>query len=78
MTQTPSGGEGLDAIIARTRWLLIDFDGPICSIFAGLPAPSVADHLRKVIASQSVQLPEEIERTPGPHGGLRLRGHRQP
>jgi phosphoglycolate phosphatase len=66
MTQTPSGGEGLDAIIARTRWLLIDFDGPICSIFAGLPAPSVADHLRKVIVSQSVQLPEEIERTLDP------------
>jgi phosphoglycolate phosphatase len=66
MTQTPSGGEGLDAIIARTRWLLIDFDGPICSIFAGLPAPSVADHLRKVIASQSVQLPEEIDRTQDP------------
>ena len=53
MTETPSGGEGLDAIIARTRWLLIDFDGPICSIFAGLPAPSVADQLRKVIAGQS-------------------------
>ena len=66
MTETPSGGEGLDAIIARTRWLLIDFDGPICSIFAGLPAPSVADHLRKVIASQSVQVPKEIERTPDP------------
>jgi HAD superfamily hydrolase (TIGR01549 family) len=66
MTQTPPGGEGLGAIIARTRWLLIDFDGPICSIFAGLPAPSVADHLRKVIASQSVQLPEEIVRTTDP------------
>jgi phosphoglycolate phosphatase len=66
MTQTPSGGEGLDAVIARTRWLLIDFDGPICSIFAGLPAPSVADRLRKVIASQSVQLPKEIEGTLDP------------
>jgi HAD superfamily hydrolase (TIGR01549 family) len=66
MTQTPSGGDGLDAIIARNRWLLIDFDGPICSIFADLPAPSVADHLRKMIAGQSVQLPEEIERTPDP------------
>jgi phosphoglycolate phosphatase len=66
MTQMKSGGEDLDAIIARTRWLLIDFDGPICSIFARLPAPSVADHLRKVIASQSVQLPGEIERTPDP------------
>jgi beta-phosphoglucomutase-like phosphatase (HAD superfamily) len=66
MTQALSGGEGLDAIIARTRWLLIDFDGPICSIFAGLPAPSVADHLRKVVTDLSVSLPEEIERTLDP------------
>ena len=66
MTETPSGGDGLDAIIARTRWLLIDFDGPICSIFAGLPAPTVADHLRKVVAGLSVPLPEEVERTQDP------------
>jgi beta-phosphoglucomutase-like phosphatase (HAD superfamily) len=66
MTETPSGGEGLDAIIARTRWLLIDFDGPICSIFAGLPAPLVADHLRKVVSDLSVPLPDEIERIQDP------------
>jgi beta-phosphoglucomutase-like phosphatase (HAD superfamily) len=66
MSETPSGGEGLDAIIAHTRWLLIDFDGPVCSIFAGLPAPTVADHLRKVITELSVPLPEEVERTQDP------------
>jgi phosphoglycolate phosphatase len=66
MTETPSGGDGLDAIIARTRWLLIDFDGPICSIFSGLPAPLVADHLRKVVTDLSVPLPEEVERTQDP------------
>ena len=61
MTQAPSPGAALDAIIARNRWLLIDFDGPICSIFSGLPAPTVADQLRKLITSQSIPLPEEIE-----------------
>jgi beta-phosphoglucomutase-like phosphatase (HAD superfamily) len=66
MTETPSGGEGLDVIIARTRWLLIDFDGPICSIFAGLPAPSVADHLRKLVTELSVPLPEQVECTQDP------------
>jgi phosphoglycolate phosphatase len=66
MTQTPSGGEGLHALIARTRWLLIDFDGPICSIFAGLSAPLVADHLRKLVTDLSVVLPEEIELTQDP------------
>jgi len=66
MTETPSSGDGLDAIVARTRWLLLDFDGPICSIFAGLPASTVADQLRKLILSQSVPLPEAIERTEDP------------
>ena len=66
MTQTFSCGDGLDAVIARTRWLLLDFDGPICSIYAGLPAPIVADQLRKLILSQSIALPEEIERTRDP------------
>jgi hypothetical protein len=40
MTEAPSPGAALDAIIARNRWLLLDFDGPICSIFSGLPAPT--------------------------------------
>ena len=66
MTEAPSPGAALDAIIARNRWLLIDFDGPICSIFSGLPAPTVADQLRKLITSKSVPLPEEIEHTGDP------------
>jgi len=66
MTQAPSPGAALDAIIARNRWLLIDFDGPICSIFCGLPAPTVADQLRKLITSQSVPLPKEIQHTGDP------------
>ena len=66
MTQAPSPGAALDAIIARNRWLLLDFDGPICSIFSGLPAPTVADQLRKLITSQSVPLPEDIEHTGDP------------
>jgi phosphoglycolate phosphatase len=66
MTQAPSPGAALDAIIARNRWLLIDFDGPICSIFSGLPAPAIADQLRKLITSQSIPLPEEIEHTGDP------------
>ena len=66
MTQAPSPGAALDAIIARNRWLLLDFDGPICSIFSGLPAPTVADQLRKLITSQSIPLPEDIEHTGDP------------
>lgn len=36
----------LDAIAKATRHLFIDFDGPVCSVFAGVPAPEVARQLR--------------------------------
>ncbi len=42
MTSPGTDATALGAIIARTRYLLLDFDGPICSIYAGLPAPTVA------------------------------------
>jgi len=55
----------LGAVIVRTRHLLLDFDGPICSIFAGLPAPVVADRLRKIIPDD-VQVPDIITDSPDP------------
>lgn len=58
-------GDTLGAVIGRTRHLLLDFDGPICSIFAGLPAPVVADRLREVIPGD-VQIPDSIADTPDP------------
>ncbi len=65
MTAPIPSGSDLDAIVARTRHLLLDFDGPICSIFAGLPAATIADRLRKLLGDQS-QLPDEIVRTADP------------
>ena len=50
----------LASIIRRTRHLLLDFDGPICSIFAGLPAPSVAARLRELLVSNGKPLPETV------------------
>jgi phosphoglycolate phosphatase len=61
---TPPGGD-LDTIVSRTRHLLLDFDGPICSIFAGLPAATVADRLRKLFGDHA-QLPDDIARTADP------------
>ena len=63
MTSPGTDAAALGAIIARTRWLLLDFDGPICSIYAGLPAPTVADRLRKLFTDP---LPDEIANTPDP------------
>jgi HAD superfamily hydrolase (TIGR01509 family) len=50
----------LASIIDRTRYLLLDFDGPICAIFAGLPAPSVAARLRELLSADGQPLPESV------------------
>jgi HAD superfamily hydrolase (TIGR01549 family) len=39
---------------------LLDFDGPICSVFAGKSAPSIAADLRQLILSRGVDLPDEL------------------
>jgi phosphoglycolate phosphatase len=41
--------EELAAILAPVRHVLLDFDGPVCSIFAGFPAADVADRLAKLL-----------------------------
>lgn len=45
-------------ILRRTRALLIDFDGPICSVFAYYSAAAVADGLRRVVAAHGAELPQ--------------------
>ena len=64
MTGSPPGSD-LDTIVSQTRHLLLDFDGPICAIFAGLPAATVADRLRKLLGDH-FHLPDEIARTADP------------
>ena len=65
MTSPAANSSDLDAIVSRTRHLLLDFDGPICSVFAGLPAHIIADRLRKLLGDHT-QLPAGIARTPDP------------
>ncbi|WP_018687063.1 HAD family hydrolase [Actinokineospora enzanensis] len=50
----------LRQILARTDFLLLDFDGPVCSVFAGFPAPVVADQLRHVLTDGGHSLPDEV------------------
>jgi HAD superfamily hydrolase (TIGR01549 family) len=63
---TPPPGDVLDQVIARTRYLLLDFDGPICDIYAGHPDHTVADELRKLITSHGNGIPADIAQTPDP------------
>jgi beta-phosphoglucomutase-like phosphatase (HAD superfamily) len=66
MTAGSPSGEAVAGILARCRYLLLDFDGSVCDIFAGLPATAVAERLRELITGQGVHLPAEILRSPDP------------
>lgn len=46
----------LAAVVHGARTLLLDFDGPVCSIFAGYPAPVIADELRRLIIDHGERL----------------------
>jgi phosphoglycolate phosphatase len=46
--------------------VLLDFDGPVCSIFAGFPAPLVAARLRDLMSAQSANLPDSIYKEDDP------------
>ncbi|MEV4514495.1 HAD-IA family hydrolase [Dactylosporangium sp. NPDC049525] len=39
-------------VMSRAKALLLDFDGPVCSLFATYSAPAVAERLRQVAAAQ--------------------------
>lgn len=54
-------------ILSRARTLLLDFDGPVCSVFAGIPASTVADQLRGVLADGGhSDLPEAVTTSADP------------
>jgi phosphoglycolate phosphatase len=54
MTLSLPDEQALAGILDRARCLLIDFDGPICDIYAGITDATVADRLRKVITGQGI------------------------
>lgn len=49
----------LTAVLSRARVILLDFDGPICSVFAGYPARTVAADLRRTVETRFGPLPAE-------------------
>lgn len=38
--------------VGRVRYLLLDFDGPVCSVFAGFPASEVSRKLRRYLRNE--------------------------
>jgi HAD superfamily hydrolase (TIGR01549 family) len=64
----------LAQLFAERGTLLLDFDGPVCSIFANHPAPQVADALRKFLDSDGVELPSALRAERDPLELLRWTG----
>ncbi|GIJ22000.1 HAD family hydrolase [Micromonospora lutea] len=64
----------LSRLLGDVDALLLDFDGPVCSIFAGYPAPQVAAELVDVLRRHGVDVPPELASEPDPLEVLRRTG----
>ncbi|MFE0190769.1 HAD family hydrolase [Streptomyces sp. NPDC059008] len=64
--------DDLSKTLARASAVLFDFDGPLCDVFAGLPAPKVADDLKRQVARQEPTLSMKLTETDDPMEVLRL------
>ncbi|MFI7427320.1 HAD family hydrolase [Micromonospora sp. NPDC049836] len=54
--------------------VLLDFDGPVCSVFAGYPAPRVAAELVEVLHRRGIEVPPDLASEPDPLEVLRRIG----
>ncbi|MGW7580303.1 HAD family hydrolase [Kitasatospora sp. NPDC054768] len=64
--------EQLADVLRPVKHVLLDFDGPVCSVFAGLPAPEVARRLREGLLATGEQAPDGAEEESDPLALLRL------
>jgi phosphoglycolate phosphatase len=62
----------LAAALAACTAVLFDFDGPVCDVFAGLPAPAVADELAGILATHDGVLAAKASAMEDPMEVLRL------
>jgi beta-phosphoglucomutase-like phosphatase (HAD superfamily) len=53
-------------LLSRKTSILLDFDGPVCSIFSNHPAPGVAETLRGVLTGAGVTIPADLATEPDP------------
>jgi HAD superfamily hydrolase (TIGR01509 family) len=66
------GNSQLPEAIGATTAVLFDFDGPICDVFAGRPAPEVARQLAEVLAQHDATLGGKARGVDDPMEILRL------
>jgi len=56
----------LDNIVRQAHHLVLDFDGPVCDLWATHSVALAADRLRKLLTDQDIQLPDMIATTADP------------
>lgn len=71
---TPTTATELGAILAATRYVLLDFDGPVCSIFAARSAPVVARDVAAVLDGEGFAVPADVLAAGDPLDILRYAG----
>ena len=64
----------LTRLLAEIDAILLDFDGPLCSVFAGYPAPEIAAELVELLQRQGVPLPPRLTSETDPLEVLRWTG----
>ncbi|MGH3712655.1 MAG: HAD family hydrolase [Micromonosporaceae bacterium] len=50
----------LDRLLSETYAVLLDFDGPVCSVFAGFPATTVTHQLRQRLADFGAPMTDAV------------------
>lgn len=63
-----SADSDLVLLLRQTRAVLLDFDGPVCAVFAGVGAQAVATRLREILRADG--WPTDRAGDLGPHGVL--------
>jgi phosphoglycolate phosphatase len=64
VTDPVTDASRLASVLAATKYVLLDFDGPVCDVFAGRPARGIAGELRDYIAeSVTTSVPASFAET---------------
>jgi HAD superfamily hydrolase (TIGR01509 family) len=63
--------DDLRSLLSRSRAILLDFDGPVCSIFGGHPAPLVAAELLNLLEARGIDLTDDVRSETDPMEVLR-------
>ncbi|MFD7729559.1 HAD family hydrolase [Kitasatospora phosalacinea] len=75
MTETNAS---LADLLRPVKHVLLDFDGPVCSVFAGFPAPDVAKSLQAGMEALGWKMPEQGQVETDPLALLRLVAEHRP